>query len=82
MKTKTTYLSELDAARLENEQLSTWYRDLQEKHIMLGSLFNRAIGHIEKLSGATHVGGLIFERGENHPCEEKRFCLIGDGDII
>lgn len=64
MKIKTTYLSELDAARIENEQLSTWYRDLQEGYLWQEKVLRAAIKYIERQSGAVHEGALYFMRDD------------------
>lgn len=62
MQTKTTYLSELDAARVENQQLGSWYHDLQEKYLRQERKLAKAVRFIERQSGAMHYEDLYFVR--------------------
>lgn len=91
MKTKTTYLNELDAIRLENEQLSEWLREAQEKIIKQDAVIQRLvkypqpfIRHIEKLSGSRHIALHNFERLDGHPYKEikQTFSIMPDGGVI
>ncbi len=62
MRTRTTYLSELDAARVENERLGEWLRNAQEQLLQKEKMLNKVIKFIEHQSGSEHIEYLKFRR--------------------
>lgn len=80
MHNKTTYLSELEALRAENTQLSEWHRDLQEKYLKQGRELKLLVAYIERQAGATYLGRGVFER--QHNASEDYFTILTNGKVI
>ncbi len=76
---KKKYLTELEALRIENEQLAEWHRDLQEKFLAQGKLLAKAVKFIERQSGGLHYENLIFLRDEW--ISNGTFAIRNDGTI-
>lgn len=77
MKIKTTYLSELDATRIENEQLSRWLATLQEDYTRVIRERDRLALYIERQSGSRRISGVRFKRHD-----DVEFAIDEEGKAI
>lgn len=78
---KTTYLSELDAARAESAQVSEWLRTAQEQLLQKDRLLQKAIRYIERQSGSTHVEYLKFQRSHDS-VHGSQFVITDNGRVL